>query len=75
LIRTAERDKQFARRVTETSRRVGAFKKNNARMLKINATKPPSPATIEKLTRNLWEFGEQVRLAPLSRAEDVRSRA
>jgi len=29
-------------------------------MLKIR--KAPSPAAIEKLTRRLWEFGEQVRL-------------
>jgi beta-N-acetylhexosaminidase len=75
LMRTVQRDKQFARRVAESARRVLAFKKKNARALKINATKTPSPAAIEKLTRNLWEFSEQVRLAPLSRAEDVRSRA
>ena len=34
--------------------------------------KAPSPATIEKLTRRLWEFGEQVRLEPFGRRADKR---
>jgi hypothetical protein len=37
--------------------------------------KAPTQATVEKLTRRLWEFGEQVRLGPLSRREDRRRRA
>jgi beta-N-acetylhexosaminidase len=68
LVRTAERDKHFAKRVTESARRVSAFKKKSAKILR--ATKAPSSATVEKLLRRLWEFGEQVRLEPLSRRED-----
>jgi len=72
LINTAERDKHFAKRVTESSRRVLAFKKKIGKSLRLS--KSPSPALVERLTRNLWEFGEQVRLGPLSRREDRRRR-
>lgn len=72
LIKATESDKKFAKRVAESARRVLAFKKkcrNNLRPVKA-----PSAAVVEKLTRNLWEFGEQVRLGPLSRREDRRRR-
>ena len=72
LIKAAERDKKFAKRLAESARRVLAFKKKCGPQLKIG--KAPSASTIEKLTRNLWEFGEQVRLGPLSRREDRRRR-
>jgi beta-N-acetylhexosaminidase len=72
LLKAAERDKKFAKRVAESARRVLAFKKKLGPLLKIG--KAPSAATIGKLTRNLWEFGEQVRLGPLSRREDRRRR-
>lgn len=72
LTRTAERDKQFARRVVESGRRVLAFKKKRK---ELRPGKAPSSATIERLTRSLWEFGEQVRLGPLSRREDRRRRS
>src|SRR5579859_557799 len=71
LLQTAERDKQFARRVEESARRVAAFKKRK----ELRPVKAPSSATVEKLTRCLWEFGEQVRLGPLSRREDRRRRS
>ena len=71
LLREVERDKAFAKRVVESARRVLAFKKKSARMLQ--ATKPPSTAAVAKLTRQLWEFGEQVRLAPFSRRADRRN--
>jgi len=71
LIKAAA-DRKFAKRVTESSRRVLAFKKKCGAQLKTG--KAPTPALIEKLTRKLWEFGEQVRLGPLSRREDRRRR-
>lgn len=73
IVRTAELDKAFAGRVDEASRRVTKFKKKWAKMLR--RANPPSAAAVEKLTRNLWEFGEQVRLEPLSRRDDRRARA
>jgi beta-N-acetylhexosaminidase len=72
LIKTAERDKNFAKRVAESATRVLAFKKKSGKALRLS--KSPSSALVEKLTRNLWEFGEQVRLGPLSRREDRRRR-
>ena len=68
LRKTAERDSKFARRVAEATRRVLAFKKK----LASRSTRGPSGATVEKLTRRLWEFGEQVRLEPFSRQADKR---
>ena len=70
LIKASERDKKFAKRVEESSRRVIAFKKKCGKSL--TPAKIPSAATVQRLTRNLWEFGEQVRLGPLSRREDRR---
>ena len=70
LTRETEQDKKFAKRVAESARRVLAFKKKWKKELRTG--KAPSPAAIEKLTRQLWEFGEQVRLGPLSRREDRR---
>jgi len=73
LIKTSERDSKFARRIVEATRRVAAFKKKNARMLR--AGKSPSGATVGKLTRRLWEFGEELRLDAFSRRGDKRSRS
>jgi beta-N-acetylhexosaminidase len=60
LLKSSECDKNFARRVADSARRVLAFKKKNATMLR--GGKSPSAAKVEKLGRALWEFGEQVRL-------------
>jgi beta-N-acetylhexosaminidase len=72
LTKAAEADKKFAKHVAESSRRVLAFKKKCGKSLA--HAKVPSAAIVERLTRNLWEFGEQVRLGPLSRKEDRRRR-
>jgi len=76
LIKTVGRDAKFARRVAEAARRVTAFKKKSAKMLRTDrsarASRAPTRAMVEKLSRRLWEFGEQVRLEPFSRAADKR---
>ena len=72
LIDATEREPQFAKRVAESVRRVLAFKKKSAKILR--GTKTPSGAAVEKLSRKLWEFGEQVRLQGLIRAENDRDR-
>ena len=68
LLKTMERDPKFSRRVEEATRRVLAFKNKSATILR--KTKSPSAATVEKLSRKLWEFGEQVRLEALNRTEN-----
>ncbi len=70
LVTTAERDSKFAKRATEAVRRVQAFKKKSATMMR--RTKQPSAAAVEKLSRRLWEFGEQTRLDTLANAEQKR---
>jgi beta-N-acetylhexosaminidase len=70
LIKAGERDTKFARRVAEASRRVLALKKKNAPMLRARSS--PTNATVERLTRRLWEFGEEVRLDPFGRRADKR---
>jgi beta-N-acetylhexosaminidase len=73
LIRARELDSKFARRVAESARRVLAFKKKNAQ--KLRAGKSPTGATVARLTRLLWEFGEELRLDAFSRQADRRSRS
>lgn len=68
LVVAAEKDKKFARRTAEAAKHVLAFKKKHKKELR--RTKAPTALLIEKLSRQLWEFGEQVRLGPLSRRED-----
>lgn len=63
LARTADRDPRFARRVTESARRVLTFKKKTKSLARW--PKAPTSAVVQRLTRNLWEFGEQVRLGGL----------
>jgi beta-N-acetylhexosaminidase len=70
LVKTAESDSKFAKRVAESARRVLAFKKKSAKTLR--QTRAPSVASVEKLSRKLWEFGEQVRLEVLDREESNR---
>jgi beta-N-acetylhexosaminidase len=77
LVREAERDGRFARRVGESARRVLAFK-NKAFDKKSTAgrrTPAPTSARVEKLTRQLWEFGEEIRLATVARTDNKKERA
>ena len=70
LITTTERDPKFDRRAADSVRRVLAFKNKSAKVLRTTPT-TPSAATVDKLSRNLWQFGEQIRLATLARVEAV----
>jgi beta-N-acetylhexosaminidase len=69
LVNAAERDPRFGKRVADSVQRVLAFKKKSAGLLR--GTKLPSSARVEKLSRNLWEFGEQVRLQALIQTENA----
>jgi beta-N-acetylhexosaminidase len=62
---TREAERRFAKRAQDAARRVLAFKKKH---LSVRHAPPPTAARVEKLTRQLWEFGEQVRLDTLDRA-------
>jgi beta-N-acetylhexosaminidase len=60
LVREAAHDRKLGERVAESWARVLAFKKKS-RELKRRVS-PPTPAKLERLSRALWEFSEQVRL-------------
>src|SRR5260370_19759045 len=72
LVETRERDRKFPQRVEEAAARVMAFK-NRSKELKSRA-KVPSAGSTDRLSRTLWEFGEQVRLEVLNRVEGARRR-
>ncbi|HWY54602.1 MAG TPA: beta-N-acetylhexosaminidase [Terriglobales bacterium] len=67
LVKEAERDAKFARRVKDSITRVLAFKKKS-KELKRRAP-APTAAKLQKLSRQLWEFSEQVRLATIKRRD------
>jgi beta-N-acetylhexosaminidase len=73
LVKTAENDIKFAKRAEESVQRVLSFKKKWAKLLRRNPE--PSQGTVASLSRKLWEFGEQVRLAKLDRQERDSARA
>lgn len=73
LVSACERDTRFARSVTQAARRIAAAKKKCANFLRTGrrgGVRKLSPTAIEKLSRNLWEFSEQVRLGRFSRRDD-----
>lgn len=61
-----ERNAKFRRRVAESAKRIAAFKRKHAKALRL----PPAPSQekIERLSRELWEFSERVRLYQISAA-------
>ncbi|HEX3353505.1 MAG TPA: beta-N-acetylhexosaminidase [Terriglobales bacterium] len=63
LLKEAKSDGKFARRARESVAGVLAFKKKSP-ALKRRAP-APTPKTLERLSRQIWEFGEEVRMAKL----------
>ena len=64
VARKVESDRRFAASVRQSAARVTRSKRKFAKRLA--ASPRPSPAKVEKLSRALWEFGEQVRLGALA---------
>jgi len=67
LQRQATSDGAFARRAAEAVKRVLAFKKKSKKLSRWR--KPPAANEVERLTRKLWKFSEQVRLETIRRQE------
>jgi len=67
LLNEAERDPKFARRARESVARVLAFKKRSKELKRPGAA--PTAAKLERLSRQLWEFSEQVRLETIKRQD------
>ena len=60
VVRAGERDPSFARRLAAAHRRVRACKEKSRALRR--PPPPPRPELVARLTRELWELGEQVRL-------------
>jgi len=60
LIGEAARDRAFARRCQESLERIRRFKSKSMELKRRTAA--PSAGKVQRLSRQLWEFGEQVRL-------------
>lgn len=63
LRREAAKDRKFERRAEESVRRMLAFKKRRAALWRRGGA--PTEAKIAKLSRQLWELGEQTRMEGL----------
>lgn len=66
MQRTFERDAAFRRRVVESAKKIEAFKRKHAKLLRMS--KPPAQEKIDQLSRQLWEFSERVRLQQMAAA-------
>lgn len=68
LVRAAEVDSRFRTRVAESARRLQKLKRSLATSPRFRGAPLPTAHKIERLSRRLWEFGEEVRLAALERS-------
>lgn len=66
MLRKAERDSRFRQRVLESARRIADFRRRSRQLKRRSLA--PSPEKINRLSTQLWEFSEQVRLQGLSAA-------
>ena len=72
VIREAERDRKFRERMAESVRRVESQKKKllaSIRWRGLGGASALSAARLQRLSRQLWEFSEQVRLQTIGRQE------
>lgn len=69
VLEQAERDRKFRKRVTDSAKRVQTQKKKLLASIRWKPPAAPEPAKLERLSRQLWEFSEQVRLATINRQE------
>lgn len=67
LVNAVERDARFAQRAKESVSRLLKFKKNSKELMR--QAPAPTAAKLAYLSRQLWEFSEQVRLATIKRQD------
>ena len=60
VLKRAESEPKFARLILEKSKRVTNAKKHSV-ALKARPTPPPTKNMVERLTRKIWELGEELR--------------
>jgi beta-N-acetylhexosaminidase len=69
FLTQAQKDRKFAQRIAESSARILAAKKKFVELHRM--APPPSQNAVERLSRQIWEFTEQVRLATIVRQEQA----
>jgi len=67
VVKRAESDKKFAALVREKFKRVVAAKKSFRALRRM--PDPPTRKTVERLTREIWKFGEELRARAMSADE------
>ena len=70
VTQEAERNHRFAAKLRESSKRVARHKKKFAKLLDLRKMPFPSQSKVEKLSRQLWELGERVRLEQLASEDE-----
>lgn len=70
VLKCAEKDKKFAKLVAEKARRVVDAKKQSKALTK-RMPAPPKQKIVELLTRNIWQFSEEVRIRSLAHSEEA----
>jgi beta-N-acetylhexosaminidase len=66
LVHEVERDRKFRNRAAEAVTRVQTLRKKQLAFCRDSRPPSPTQAKTEKLTRQLWEFEEEIRLATLT---------
>jgi len=59
VVQRAEGERKFAKLIAEKAKRVAAVKKKSRKLM--STPPPPQHETLERLTRRIWEFGEELR--------------
>jgi beta-N-acetylhexosaminidase len=70
VVREVEKDRRFAKRAAESLARIKMFKKKAGELRA--RTSAPNKEKVDKLSRALWEFGEQVRLHAVAKDTEAR---
>jgi beta-N-acetylhexosaminidase len=65
VVKQAEADKKFAKLVARKAERVLAMKRKS-KALKKDMAPAPKQATVERLTRRIWQFSEELRMRAVS---------
>lgn len=68
VLKQAEADKEFAKLVAKKAKRVRAMKKRS-KALKKDMAPVPTQKTVERLTRKVWQFSEELRMRAVSSEE------
>ena len=71
VYKRAEQDRRFAKLIHQKARRVMNFKEKSSEMRARPAPRP-TPRTVDRLCRRIWEFTEEVRLTRNAETEKDR---